>query len=75
MPIYTYKCLGCGYREEALLPLSERDNPDFCCDKCGDQMRRIMDVPNIGKPAYQMQAITDNGRHIPGHFGKSARKK
>jgi hypothetical protein len=38
-------------------------------------MQRVVDLPMLGKPAYQMQAVLSDGRHIPGHFGKMAKKR
>lgn len=73
MPLYTFAC-SCGFSDEYLIRLSERDSKAIFCDLCGKELRRKMDMPVLGKPAYQMQAVTDRG-HIPGHFGRAARKR
>jgi putative FmdB family regulatory protein len=77
MPLYTYECPECGYKEEMLLSVEELETANFPCVKsgCGKKMRKIMDAPNIGKPGFQMQAILESGERVSGHFGKSAKKK
>lgn len=75
MPLYTYECKECKCREENLVSIQDRDTASFLCPECGDETIRVVDAPVIGKPGYQMKAVMGNGEHVPGHFGKSARKK
>lgn len=45
MPIYEYKCLKCGYRDEKLLPRME-GGLVFICPECNKQMERKMSAVN-----------------------------
>ena len=74
MPIYTYKCESCGSEKEHFVFSSERNNPCDCA--CGGTMkRRGLETFSIGAPEYQMQAVLSDGTHVPGHFGKDAKRK
>lgn len=75
MPLYTFECTDCEEREEHLVNIEERDTESHLCSLCGEPMRRVMDAPKIGKPAFQMGAVMDSGERIAGHFGKAAKKK
>lgn len=74
MPLYTFEC-ECGFFDEYYLQMSRRNTARLFCEQCGRVLTRAVDKPVIGKPAYQMQAVTTDGRHIPGHFGKAAKKR
>lgn len=54
--------------------MSDRDTTEVMCPECGEVMVRAIDAPVIGKSEFQMHAILGNGRHVPGHFGKSAKR-
>ena len=75
MPIYTFECTDCEAKEEHLVALKERDRESFLCSECGEPMKRLIDAPTLGKPAYQMGAVMGNGERVAGHFGKFAKKK
>ena len=36
MPVYEYKCRGCGHTSEALRPIRDADAP-IACDACGSK--------------------------------------
>ncbi|CAN5631546.1 hypothetical protein BH18ACI1_BH18ACI1_21020 [soil metagenome] len=38
MPIYEYKCLGCGLRVEKMQKVS--DEPLIVCEKCGEKLEK-----------------------------------
>lgn len=62
---------------EQLVKFAERDNPQTH-DGCGGSLERDtgLELPIVGKPAFQTQAVIGNGAHVKGHFGKdSARRK
>ena len=75
MPLYTFKCHDCDFEEDSIISMSERDTVQISCPKCGTFMKRMMNAPTIGRPAYQMGAVMGSGEHIAGHFGKDAGKK
>lgn len=75
MPLYTFQCENCDHTEEHLISLANRDSTIVVCIECGKAMLRLIDAPVIGKPAFQMSAILDSGKKVPGHFGKEAKKK
>lgn len=74
MPLYTFACTECDFTDEYFLTMAERNSVGLLCDQCGGVLKRVVDKPVIGKPAYQMQAVMASGEHIPGHFGKMAKK-
>ena len=43
MPIYEFKC-ECGHGIEVILPLMDRNKPQYC-PKCGGKIERILSVP------------------------------
>jgi len=81
MPLYNYKCSDedCAHEQEELMSVEENEkakNMDLVlCEECGAVCLIIPTAPNIGKPGYQMKAVLGSGEHIPGHFGKAAKKK
>ena len=75
MPLYTYKCAACREVVELIVAISERDN-DRMHDFCGGALVRSgIEAFRIGAPSYVPGAVTSKGQLIPGHFGKSARRK
>lgn len=77
MPMYTYKCAHCGAEAEHVVKYDERD-AERCCDveDCpGKLVRAGVELTRLGKPAYQMQAVLGDGRHVRGHFGRYAKGK
>ena len=75
MPIYTFKCPDCDFKEESIVTVNERDVVKISCPQCCTFMVRMIDIPTLGKPAHQMGAIMGNGVVVSGEFGKSARKQ
>jgi len=43
MPIYEYRCPKCDKETELILPVGERNTPQYC--SCGEAMTRLMSVP------------------------------
>jgi len=74
MPLYTFRC-ECGFSEEYFLSMSERNSVGLLCEQCGGVLKRAVDMPVLGKPAYQMKAVMANGERISGHFGKAAKRR
>ena len=84
MPIYSYRCRQCGLIEDHVVSYVDRDKfmqhdgPYECSrnyrDKCGGSLERVegLELPTLGKPSFQTQAVLANGDHIAGHFGKEA---
>lgn len=40
MPLYVYRCVGCGYKFEILQ--THKDEPIKICPKCGKEVKRII---------------------------------
>lgn len=74
MPLYVFAC-SCGFSDEYLVSVEKRDAVAFACDRCGKRLVRQVTAPVLGKSRYQMQAVLSSGEHVPGHFGKAAKKK
>lgn len=73
MPMYDFICEQCDSPAELTVKYEERDDEHFC--DCGGLLRRNqISGFSIGKPRYQMQAVTSKGEHIKGHFGKTAKR-
>lgn len=72
MPLYTFIC-ECGFSEEILTAIAQRDLVSVRCSNCNDLMKRVIDGAPVyhGEP-YQMKAVLANGTKVRGHFGKSA---
>ncbi len=43
MPIYDYKCMGCGKKVEIMLPIGERNNLQE--HSCGAKLERLISIP------------------------------
>ena len=72
MPLYTYHCPPCATETELGVKYEERDEQR--CECCKTPLRRAgVESFAIGKPRHQMQAVLADGRHVKGHFGKTAR--
>lgn len=76
MPIYTFECTGCGYKEEVLESCRDKDTATYACPKCKEPMRwQGVELPVFKVSGnYQMKAITEQGEHVAGHFGKDAKR-
>ena len=73
-PLYTYSCGSCGDVQEHLVSCRDRDELD--CGRCGARLERHgVERFAIGAPAYQMGAILADGTHVPGHYGKDAKRR
>jgi putative FmdB family regulatory protein len=71
VPLYTYHCNHCRTDFERTVKLEERDNQR--CHGCNGQLERSgVERFAVGKARYQMQAVLADGRHVKGHFGKTA---
>lgn len=70
LPIYQYEC-DCGWEEEVIRSIADRDKSIYC-DLCHLLMRRVISLSNFHGEVFQTKAILNDGRKIPGHFGKSA---
>ena len=48
MPLYTYKCLQCGFSDEVMIPVKKRDKK-FSCEQegCTGVMERNVDIPSF----------------------------
>ena len=73
MPIYTFRCSKCKISEEHIVKMADRDQKIILCGICAERMARQIDAPVIGKPGFQMHAITEGGRKIAGEFGQAAK--
>lgn len=71
MPMYTYVCPKCDKTQEHLAKCHERVQS---CECGGWMERRGLEIFAMGKPAYQMAGILGDGTHVPGHFGKNAKR-
>jgi len=45
MPIYHFRCKKCGYDEDILLPMEQRNEPRH--HTCGEVMARIISTPRF----------------------------
>lgn len=75
MPFYTYVCAECQAEVELLICIADRDKPLTHMDCGGVLARRKVEAFRIGAPSYVPGAVTSTGQLIPGHFGKTARRK
>ena len=75
MPLYQFKCVGCGAESEVLCKFSETEDRE--CGICECRLER--QIASIGFGAvdhgYQMGVVLASGERVAGHFGKSAPKK
>jgi len=39
MPIYPFRCLKCGHKQDELLPIKDMNKPEPC-PKCGSRKRQ-----------------------------------
>jgi putative FmdB family regulatory protein len=39
--LYVYKCEGCGFEDEVVRSVEDRDK-DLLCEKCNHSMKRVM---------------------------------
>ena len=55
MPIYEFHCDYCGYKEDIMTSVKDRNNPQKC-PKCNKQMQRQISSPGfkfIGEGFYE----------------------
>ena len=65
MPLYEYKCLGCGYVSEAIQRMS--DPPLSTCDRCGGELKKLLSAP-----AFQFKGT---GWYVTDYAGKGGKGK
>jgi len=88
VPIFQYRCRQCGLHLEQIVKYADRDKPmqhdgpngdEGLGHKsvCGGSLELIegLELPTLAKENYQCKAILANGAHIPGHFGKEAKRR
>ncbi len=63
MPLYEYKCLGCGYVSEAIQRMS--DPPLSTCDRCGGELEKLLSAP-----AFRFKGT---GWYVTDYAGKSGK--
>jgi len=76
MPLYQYQCRRCRETLEQLSVYRDRDKP-IVHEGCGGSLERLrgLELPTVGKSAFQTQVVLGNGDHLKGHFGKEAVRK
>lgn len=47
MPLYDYKCTGCGEEKEVQHAMSEIGKIDINCDICALPMKKLLSVPTL----------------------------
>lgn len=74
MPVYDFECKKCGWVGELMnVRYEKRDTQP--CPKCWETLGGpIPAFRSVGKSAYQMGAVLENGAHLKGHFGKDAKR-
>ena len=81
MPMYTFDCADCSEELEVVTPYDDRDQArmhhetDEDSDCGGALTRRGVEPFKLGAEPYQMKAILNDGTHVKGHFGKTAKPK
>ncbi len=72
MPLYEYKCLGCGTVSEVIQRMS--DDPLTTCERCGGELKKLLSAP-----AFQFKGsgwyVTDYANKSGGDNGKSGSEK
>ncbi len=76
MPIYEYKCQGCGKISELRVPIDSFKKA-FTCDVCGRPMEKLISVPSISTGKQESVKTRCCGRtercsseeHCCGHSG------
>ncbi len=77
--MYDFQCEKCDGIVEMNVPSAERDNTYL--HDCGGKLKRTwLSPPASGVGAFQMKAVMYNQHeqkvgHVPGHFGKLAKRK
>lgn len=83
MPLYDFTCQDCAEVVELNVSYDMRDRPRMHGEnfdtKCrGTLKREWLKPPVDGQAAYQMKGVVYQGDnklgHIPGHFGKMAKR-
>ena len=47
MPLYDYKCTGCGVEKEVQHAMSEIGKINVDCDNCAEPMKKMLSVPSL----------------------------
>ena len=67
MPLYDFHCGVCGHGYEEVVSLSDYDNPNTTCPRCGAMDRQVREV---GAPAFKISGYSAaNGYASKNRFG------
>lgn len=47
MPLYDYKCTGCGIESEVQHAMSEIGKIEINCDTCAEPMKKLLSAPTL----------------------------
>lgn len=47
MPLYDYKCTGCGIEQEVQHTMSEIGKIEVSCDTCAEPMKKMLSAPSL----------------------------
>jgi putative FmdB family regulatory protein len=47
MPVYTFRCLGCGQTIDTTRTIEAVAHLEITCDRCGGEMKRIFSAPSV----------------------------
>ena len=72
--MYDYTCDSCRLSEELVVAYVDRhlSQPHSCG---GTLLREEVSAFKLGSEPYQMKAVLNNGTEVPGHFGKTAKRR
>lgn len=68
MPLYDYKCTGCGIESEVQHSMSEIGKIEINCDTCAEPMKKMLSAPSL-------LGFDNVGRSIGKNDKKDAPKK
>ncbi len=68
MPLYDYKCTGCGIEREVQHAMSEIGKIEINCDTCAEPMKKMLSAPSL-------LGFDNVGRSIGKNDKKDAPKK
>lgn len=81
MPLYEYRCAGCGLEQENLLPMSAA-GASRSCPSCGAEMKQKVSVPMpaivaVDNRGRLVNSLNDDPKHyeLPGSSGQRERYK
>ncbi len=67
MPSYDFLCSVCGFLYDEIVPLSDYDNPNTKCPRCGATDRQVR---QMGAPAFKINGYSAaNGYSCCNRFG------